>query len=89
MLLKLCSLPRSSFGFAASDAAGIRNAKMYSQLCNAMEFTFRTFQLFLRVGKAPGTGLVVRHVGIDSNGSAAGAFEDRTLNLELGILLDL
>ena len=45
------------------------------------------FQLFLRVGEAPGTGLVVRRVGIDSNGSAAGAFEDRTLNLELAIRL--
>jgi len=32
-------------------------------------------------------GLVVRHVGSDSNVSAAGALEDRTLNVELAILL--
>jgi len=30
---------------------------------------------------------MVRHVGIDRNGSAAGAFEDRTLNVELAIRL--
>ena len=87
MLPKPCSLPRSSFGFAASDAAGLGNARMYSQLCTAVKFYVQDVPSALTREEGSGTGLVVRYVGSDSNVSAAGAFEDRTLNLDLAIRL--
>ena len=56
MLLKLCSLPGSSLGFAASATAGIMNARMYSQLCTAMEFYVQDVPTILAHREGSGDG---------------------------------
>jgi len=56
MLLKIFSLPGSSFGFAASDAAGIRNARMYSQSFIAMEFYVQDVPIVLARREGSGDG---------------------------------
>ena len=56
MLLRLCSLPGSSLGVAASDTAGIRNARVYSQLCTAMEFNGQDVPTVLARREGSGDG---------------------------------
>jgi len=59
MLLKICSLPGSSFGFAASDAAGIRNARMYSQSFTATEFYVQDVPTVLARREGSGRGSIL------------------------------
>jgi len=56
MLPKLCSLPGSSSGVAASDAAGIRNTRMYSQSFTAMEFYVQDVPIVLARREGSGDG---------------------------------
>ena len=56
MLLRLCSLPGSSLGVAASDAAGVRNTRMYSQLCTAIEFYVKDVPTVLARREGSGRG---------------------------------